>query len=98
VAVERGLVAPGEASVKPESGATCTREAQLLMTARSVAHGEADGAVPVELLSGQSRLGHGVQAARRRTSHTVTAMSSTESASRQPPSIHWNGQNRLAGW
>ena len=24
-------------------------------------------------------------------------MSSTDSASSQPPSIHWNGQNRLAG-
>jgi hypothetical protein len=40
----------------------------------------------------------GFQAARRRTSQTVAAMSSTDSASSQPPSIHWNGQNRLAGW
>ena len=24
-------------------------------------------------------------------------MSSTDSANSQPPSIHWNGQNRLAG-
>jgi DNA-binding FadR family transcriptional regulator len=39
-----------------------------------------------------------VQAARRRTSQTVAAMSSTDSASSQPPSINWNGQNRLAGW
>jgi hypothetical protein len=38
------------------------------------------------------------QAARRWTSQTVAAMSSTESASSQPPSIHWKGQNRLAGW
>ena len=38
------------------------------------------------------------QAARRRTSQTVAAMSSTDSASSQPPSIHWNGQNRLPGW
>ena len=38
------------------------------------------------------------QAARRRTSQTVAAISSTDSASSQPPSIHWNGQNRLAGW
>jgi hypothetical protein len=38
------------------------------------------------------------QAARRRTSQTVAAMSSTDSASSQPPSIHWNGQNRLTGW
>jgi Methyltransferase domain len=37
------------------------------------------------------------QAARRRTSQTVAAMSSTDSASSQPPSIHWNGQNRLTG-
>jgi hypothetical protein len=28
----------------------------------------------------------------------VAAMSSTDSASSQQPSIHWNGQNRLAGW
>jgi hypothetical protein len=39
-----------------------------------------------------------VQAARRRTSQMVAAMSSSDSASSQPPSIHWNGQNRLAGW
>jgi hypothetical protein len=39
-----------------------------------------------------------VMAARRRTSQMVAAMSSTDSASSQPPSIHWNGQNRLAGW
>ena len=38
------------------------------------------------------------QAARRRTNQTVTAISSTDKASSQPPSIHWNGQNRLAGW
>jgi hypothetical protein len=38
-----------------------------------------------------------LQAARRPTTQTVTAMSSTDSASSQPPSIHWNGQNRLAG-
>ena len=39
-----------------------------------------------------------VQAARWRTSQMVAAMSSTDRASSQPPSIHWNGQNRLAGW
>jgi hypothetical protein len=38
-----------------------------------------------------------LQAAQRWTSQTVTAMSSTDSASSPPPSIHWNGQNRLAG-
>ncbi len=38
------------------------------------------------------------QVARRRTSQTVAAMSSADSASSQPPSIHWNGQNRLADW
>jgi hypothetical protein len=38
------------------------------------------------------------QAARRRTSQTVAAMSRTDSASTQPPSIHWNGRNRLPGW
>ncbi|MFZ0192797.1 MAG: aminoglycoside phosphotransferase family protein [Streptosporangiaceae bacterium] len=38
------------------------------------------------------------QAARRRTSQTVAAMSSTDKASSQPPSIHWNGQKRLPGW
>jgi hypothetical protein len=39
-----------------------------------------------------------VQAARRRTSQTVAVISSTASPSSQPPSIHWNGQNRLPGW
>jgi hypothetical protein len=38
------------------------------------------------------------QAARWRTSQTVPAISSSESASSQPPSISWNGQNRTAGW
>ena len=38
------------------------------------------------------------QVARRRTSQTVAAMSTTDSASSQPPSINWNDQNRLAGW
>jgi hypothetical protein len=28
----------------------------------------------------------------------VAAMSSTDSASSQPPTIHWKGQNRLPGW
>ena len=36
--------------------------------------------------------------ARRRTSQTVTAMSSTDNASSPPPSIPWTGQKRLAGW
>jgi hypothetical protein len=40
---------------------------------------------------------HPSQTAGRRTSHTVAAMSSTDSPSSQPPSIHWNDQNRLAG-
>jgi hypothetical protein len=39
-----------------------------------------------------------VQAARRRTSQMVAAMSRIDSASSQPPSIHWKGQNRPAGW
>jgi hypothetical protein len=38
------------------------------------------------------------QAARRWTSQSVAAMSSADSASSQPPSIHWKGQNRLVGW
>jgi len=38
-----------------------------------------------------------LQIARRRTTRTDTAMSSTDSASSQQPSIHWNGQNLLAG-
>ena len=37
-------------------------------------------------------------AARRRTSQMVAAMRISDSASSQPPSIHWKGQNRLAGW
>jgi hypothetical protein len=40
----------------------------------------------------------GCQAARRRTSQTATAMSSADSTSSQPASIHWNVQNRLVGW
>jgi hypothetical protein len=39
-----------------------------------------------------------IQAARRRTSQMVAAMRISESASSQPLSIHWKGQNRLAGW
>jgi hypothetical protein len=42
--------------------------------------------------------GAAAQAARRRINQTVAAMSSTDSASSQPPSIHWKGQNRLPGW
>jgi hypothetical protein len=38
------------------------------------------------------------QVARRWTSQTVTAMSRTDRASSQPPSIHWKGQNRVGGW
>jgi CubicO group peptidase (beta-lactamase class C family) len=38
------------------------------------------------------------QAARLWTSQTAATMRSTDSASSQSPSIHWNGQNRLAGW
>ena len=37
------------------------------------------------------------QVAWRRTSQMVAAISSTDRASSQPPSIRWNGQNRLAG-
>jgi alpha-1,2-mannosyltransferase len=61
-------------------------------------------AVVVLLLSARGRLTRpwpdwprAAQAARRRTSQMVAAMSSTDSASSQPPSIHWNGQNRLPG-
>jgi hypothetical protein len=43
------------------------------------------------------RGGQVVQVAGRRTSQMVAAMSSTDSASSQPPSIHWKGQNRLPG-
>ncbi|MGH3153302.1 MAG: glycosyltransferase 87 family protein, partial [Streptosporangiaceae bacterium] len=62
-------------------------------------------AVVVLILSARGRLTpatpgwpRAVQAARRRTSQTVAAMSSTDRASSQPPSTHWNGQNRLPGW
>jgi len=37
-------------------------------------------------------------AARRWTNQTAVPMRSRESANSQPPSIHWKGQNRLAGW
>jgi hypothetical protein len=49
-----------------------------------------------EVLGSPAR--RGVQAARRRTSQMVAAMSSADSATSQPLSIHWNVQNRLAGW
>ena len=55
-------------------------------------------AVRTMAAGGLSRGCQAAQAARRRTSQTVTAMSSTDSASSQPPSIHWKGQNRLPGW
>jgi len=51
---------------------------------------------PVVLLRGGPHGGMR-QAARRWTSQMVAAMSSADSASSQPPSIHWKGQNRLAG-
>jgi hypothetical protein len=38
------------------------------------------------------------QAARRRTSQMVTAMSSTESISSQPASMNWKCQYRVSGW
>ena len=68
---------------------------------------ERDGPLVVALVAavagtmaagGLSRGCRAAQAARRRTSQTVAAMSRTDSASSQPPSIHWNGQNRLPGW
>ena len=49
---------------------------------------------PAEPAGGVAPLG---QAARWRTSQTVTAMSTTDSASSHPPSIHWKAQNRLPG-
>jgi hypothetical protein len=50
------------------------------------------GATPGQVCS------HWFHAARRWTTQTVAAISSADSARSQPPSIHWNGQNRLAGW
>jgi hypothetical protein len=38
------------------------------------------------------------QVARRRTSQMVAAMRISESATSQPLSIYWKGQNRPAGW
>jgi hypothetical protein len=48
--------------------------------------------------SGQFAAVINLQTARRRTSQTATAMSSADSASSQPASIHWIGHNGLAGW
>ena len=48
--------------------------------------------------SGLGQVVAAFQAARRRTSQTVTAMRMRERTSSQPPSMNWNGQNRLAGW
>lgn len=56
-----------------------------------------EGQQPPGLLA-SGALACGGQAARRRTSQTVMAMSSTDSATSQPPSIHWKGQYRLPGW
>jgi hypothetical protein len=49
-------------------------------------------------MSTHSGSAHGVQVARRRTSHTVTTMSSNDNPISQPASIHWNAQNRVAVW
>ena len=66
---------------------------------RVIPCGEGAGSLPLRHyeLCLQSAGQGAPHAARRRTSQTVTVMSSTDSASSQPPSIHWNGQNRLAG-
>ena len=63
----------------------------------------AAGVEPMEIArraGANDAVSHGCayQAARRRTSQTVTPTSSDESMSSQPPSIHWNGQKRLTGW
>ncbi len=50
-----------------------------------------------EGVPGERALWQAVQVGLRRTSQAVAAMSSTDSASSQSPSIYWNGQNRLAG-
>ena len=50
------------------------------------------------LVTRSAELPAAVQAARRWTSQTVTAASSPDSASSQPPSIHCNGQKWLIGW
>ena len=61
------------------------------------------GSIPVRLRHqpGPRELAGGVaaagQAARRRTSQTVAAMSSTDSTSSQPASMNCMGQNRLTG-
>ena len=52
---------------------------------------------PLRLLDGHAvtlRLDHTVA----RRAGRGAAMRGADSASSQPPSIHWNGQNRLAGW
>jgi hypothetical protein len=62
------------------------------------ARGGSPGTAARRTHSGLGQVVAAFQAARRRTSQTVTAMSSTDRARSQPSSIHWNGQNRLAGW
>jgi hypothetical protein len=72
--------------------------ASRFATRRSgLARSAAGGFDPMEIArraggneSGDSKAA--VQAARRWTSQTVTAASSADNASSQPPSIHWNGQ------
>ena len=69
----------------------------LVVKARPALLPGALGQTAVVLLHGGPH-GGTRQAARRRTSQMVAAMSRADSASSQPPSIHWKGQNRLAGW
>jgi hypothetical protein len=49
-------------------------------------------------LAGELGVALGAQAARRWTSQMLAVMSSADGTSSQPPSIHWKGQNRVAGW
>ena len=46
---------------------------------------------------GPAVMGPSGNAPRRRTSQTVPAISNTETARSQPPSVSWNCQNREAG-
>ena len=64
----------------------------------SLLRGNANAQVALSERTAAARMAGMHQAARRRTSQMVAAMSSTDSASSQPPSIRWKSQNRLPGW
>jgi len=93
---------PAGPSARPSTTATaaaaCTSKTRTATCWRSSPVPTAAARRPRSSSASLSRGCQAAQAARRRTSQTVAAMSSTDSASSQPPSIAWKGQNRLPDW